>query len=216
MTVLAWLLLVAAGLVLVRWVVRRRDALGRTASFPVVSVPTLAVLALLAVVPDVLRWSTERALTRVVVELAGPGASVRCQSAGGAFLDPGVELGYVRVGADGKPEPPALVKLEQCRALRAYLWSDRSSPTDEQVIAVHVLTHEAMHLAGLRNEADTECAAVQRDAATARLLGADPAEASALARRYWAVGYSRLPEEYISAECRPGGALDEGFADGPW
>ncbi len=216
MSVLAWLLLAVTGLVVARWVLRRHDSLGRAVPFPVVSVPTLAVVAVALAVPDVLRWSTERALSRVTAELAGPTASVSCQGPGEAFLDAGAELGYVRFRADGTPEPPALIKLQQCRELRAYLWSDRSSPTDEQVIAVHVLTHEAMHLAGLRNEAEAECAAVQRNAATARLLGADPAEASTLSRRYWEIGYSRMPPQYTSGECRPGGALDEGLADGPW
>ena len=86
----------------------------------------------------------------------------------------------------------------------------------DQVVVVHVLTHEAMHLAGLVAEAAAECAAVQRDAQTARLLGAAPADAAALAAAYWREVYPQLPEGYRSSDCRPGGAMDERRTDAPW
>jgi hypothetical protein len=83
-------------------------------------------------------------------------------------------------------------------------------------VAVHVLTHEAMHLAGLVGEAAAECAAVQRDAHTARLLGAAPADAAALAAAYWHGVYPQMPDSYRSGDCRPGGAMDERRPDAPW
>ena len=98
---------------------------------------------------------------------AGARVAVRCQTVGGAFVDAGPELGYVRWRADGSPEPWTLIKRDQCRDLAAYLRSDKRRPTRDQV-AVHVLTHEAMHLSGRLGEAVAECAAVQRDAHTAR------------------------------------------------
>ena len=60
------------------------------------------------------------------------------------------------------------------------------------------------------------CAAVQRDAHTARLLGARPADAAALAGAYWRNVYPLMPDGYRSGDCRPGGPLDEGLADAPW
>jgi hypothetical protein len=137
--------------------------------------------------------------------------AVRCQSFGGAFVDAGPELGDMRWRADGKPEPWTLIKRDQCRHLAAYARSDKRRPSRDQV-AVHVLTHEAMHLSGRLNEAAAECAAVQRDAHTARLLGA-PDE---LAAAYWRNLYPLMPDGYRSADCRPGGPLDEGLADAPW
>ena len=53
---------------------------------------------------------------------------------------------------------------------------------------MHVLTREAMHLAGRLDEAAAKCAAVQRDARTARLLGAAGADAAGLAAAYWRDG----------------------------
>jgi hypothetical protein len=56
-----------------------------------------------------------------------------------------------------------------------------------------VLAHEAMHMAGLMREDTAECAAVQRDARAARLLGASPADARALALAYWRTVYPAMP-----------------------
>ena len=73
--------------------------------------------------------------------------------------------------------------------------------------SVGTLAHEAYHVAGVTNEATTECFAIQATAYTARQLGADPAEAEILARiRLASMPYLR--KEYRSTECRPGGAPD--------
>ncbi|HJU00417.1 MAG TPA: hypothetical protein VJ966_04325, partial [Actinomycetes bacterium] len=61
-----------------------------------------------------------------------------------------------------------------------------------------------------------ECAAVQRDAHTARLLGAEPRAAAGLAAGYWREVYPLMPGGYRSEQCRPGGSLDERLADAPW
>jgi hypothetical protein len=72
------------------------------------------------------------------------------------------------------------------------------------VIAVHV------------DESAAECAAVQRDARTARLLGAPGDQALALAVSNWRTVYPRMPDGYRSSNCRPGGAMDEHLPDAPW
>ena len=81
---------------------------------------------------------------------------------------------------------------------------------------MHVLDHEAVHLSGRLAEAAAECAAVQRDAHTARLLGAASAEAAGLAASYWRDLYPLMPDGYRSPECRAGGALDERLPDARW
>ena len=202
--------------VAVGWGLRRSDELGRPRPFPWVSVALLLVLAVVGAVPGVLRGHQERRLGRAASVLAGARVAVRCQSLGGAFVDGGPELGYVRWRPDGSPEAWALIKHDQCRHLAAYLRSDRHRPSRDQVIAVHVLTHEAMHLSGRLGEAAAECAAVQRDAETARLLGSPAADAAGLAVSYWRDLYPLMPDGYRSPECRAGGAMDERLADAPW
>jgi hypothetical protein len=197
-----------------RWWLRRSDELGRSRRFPWVSVVLLAALA--AAVPGVARAAQERRLGAAASVLAGAPVAVRCQSLGQAVLDGGPELGYVRWRADGSPEPWALIKRDQCHHLAAYVRSDKRRPSRDQVVAVHVLTHEAMHLSGRLGEAGAECAAVQRDAHTARLLGAEPADAAWLAAGYWREVYPLMPGSYRSEQCRPGGSMDERLADAPW
>ena len=216
---LTWL---AAGLVVgavavgAHWYPRRLDELGRPRRFPWVSVGLLLVLAVAAVTPAVLRARQERRLGGAASVLAGARVGVRCQTLGGAFVDAGPELGYVRWREDGTPEAWTLIKRDQCRHLAAYARSDKRRPSRDQVVAVHVLTHESMHLSGRLDEAAAECAAMQRDAQTARLLGAPADRAAALAVSYWRNLYPLMPDGYRSPECRAGGAMDEGLPDAPW
>ncbi len=200
----------------VLWSRRRVDELGRRRRFPWVSVGLLVVLAVGLAVPGVQRRSEEATLAKVASQLAGRPVDVRCQTLGQSFVDLGSELGWVPWRADGSPESWTLIKRNQCRDLSDYLGSDKSAPTPNQVVAVHVLTHEAMHLAGHINEAEAECAAVQRDALTATLLGATAAHAQALARQYWTTVYPRLAGDYQTSDCKGGGRLDEHLPTPPW
>lgn len=216
LTWLAVALLAGAAVAATGWGLRRTDGLGRPRRFPWVTVTLLLAMGMGAAVPGMVRASQERRLGGAASVLAEARVAVRCQSFGGSFVDAGPELGYVRWRPDGSPEPWTLIKRDQCRHLAAYARSDKRRPTRDQVVAVHVLTHEAMHLSGRLDEAAAECAAVQRDAHTARLLGARPADAAGLAATYWRNIYPLMPDGYRSGDCRPGGPLDEGLADAPW
>jgi hypothetical protein len=215
---LTWLaegLLLAALVAATRWWLRRVDALGRRRPFPVFSVGLLVVLGVGMLVPGVRHHQLEDRLAVVASDLAGYPVVVDCQTAGQEWVDAGAELGYVRYGRDGVPERATLIKHAPCKDLARYLRAGGDLPDDGQVLAVHVLTHEAMHMAGITDEARAECLAVQRDAKTARLLGASPQEAADLARRYWRTFYPRMRDAYVTPECRPGGQLDEVSPDAP-
>lgn len=217
--VLLWMALAtlgAAGTVAGRWVLRPADGLGRTRSFPLVSVAALGVLGGAMLIPVARHHQLEQRLDRVASELVGAPVSVHCQTPSEEFVDAGAELGYVRWGPGGVPEHRTVIKREPCADLRAYAGSDKQAPSLDEVIAVHVLTHEAMHMAGEKSEALTECRAVQRDAWTAQLLGATPDQAMQLARRYFADVYPRMDEGYVSPDCAPGGAMDERLTTSPW
>ena len=216
LTWIAEALLLAALVAATRWLLRREDALGRPRPFPVFSVASLAILGAGLLVPGVRHHQLEDRLAVVASDLAGYRVVVNCQTAGQQFVDAGGELGYVRYGSDGVPERATLIKRAQCTDLSRYLRSHGDHPDDGQVIAVHVLTHEAMHMAGITDEARAECMAIQRDARTARLLGSSTQEAADLARRYWREVYPRMSDSYRSPECRPGGQLDRASPDAPW
>lgn len=211
----AALLVLAAGLTL-RWSLARFDALGRPRPFPVISTSLCLVIGLGSAVPVGLHIRTEHRISAAASTIGGIQASVHCQSAGEATFDLGAELGYVKYGLDGVPEHHALIKWQSCRELADWIGSDHRHPSRAEVIAVHVLTHETMHMAGSTDEAVTECRAMQRDAAMARRLGADRSAADALAARYWREVYPEMPDNYRTGDCVPGGKLDEHLPDPPW
>ena len=77
-----------------------------------------------------------------------------------------------------------------------------------KLVAVHVIAHETMHLAGLVDEASADCLALQVDAFVAMRLGAGPTFARSLAGEYWRLYYPEQDTRYRSSDCRDGGALD--------
>jgi hypothetical protein len=199
-----------------RWARARVDSIGRARAFPVISVSLCVLGGVGAAVPVARHAVLEHRLTSVATQLTGTDVTVHCQTAGEATIDLGTELGYVKFGSDGVPEHRTVIKWKPCRELRGGLGPDPAAVSRDRLIAVHVLTHESMHMAGTTDEAVTECRAMQRDARTARLLGADPATARALAERYWREVYPAMPDAYRTGDCVPGGALDEHLPDPPW
>ena len=78
----------------------------------------------------------------------------------------------------------------------------------QKLLAVHVLSHETMHLAGVVDEAEADCLAAQSDAFVAMALGASPRFARAMAREYWTLYYPSQEPRYRTPSCRDGGKLD--------
>ncbi|MGD9954971.1 MAG: PrgI family protein [Candidatus Nanopelagicales bacterium] len=197
-----------AGWLLVRGILNRR-------------VPWIG-LALIAVPLLLLGWSerqwisAEHTYSAIARALAPGTEGVHCQRLGETFTYAGAELGHVDWDEDGRPLGAALISYETCGRLAAYADGDKDTPPLEQVIAVHVLTHESMHLAGRLVESDADCAAMQRDAWTAQQLGATAAQGQRLAQTYWREVYPRMPDAYTDRACAAGEALDESPGDGVW
>ena len=152
----------------------------------------------------------------VASEIAGRDVRVECQRFTGALLDPTAEAGYVQFNADGSPTDTGRLERDACRDLRKYFHDDKTSPTLQHVIAVQVLAHESYHLAGIRDESKTECAAIQRIDEVAVQLGASPDQGRAMAERYYAEIYPRMPTAYRNSECKERGELDASPDDDEW
>jgi hypothetical protein len=195
-----------AGAAVVHWWARPRTSIGTRRRFPVITVSLLLVLTAVVAWPVLRRHQLERRLSGVASELAGRQVTVRCTSGIEESTKPGAELGSVAFSADGRPANQAVLADGICSDLQARRWG----------LASHVLAHEVAHLTGLLDEGRAECHAVQIDVRTAVLLGASPTQAQAAARAYYRDSYPQLPDDYGSAECRSGGALDEHLADPPW
>jgi hypothetical protein len=212
----AWCLPGIAVAVVIRWMAHRTDPLGRRRPFPAISFALCLLLGAGAAVPVLRHHLLERRLSAAASTLTPFPVRIRCQTASGTLLDAHGDLGHVRADADGIPEHEALVKYDPCGDVASWLGSGSGAATPDQVVAVHVLTHETMHMLGETDEAKTECLAVQRDQAMARALGASPQAAAALARRYWTVVYPRMPDDYRSSQCGPGEEWDERRSGAPW
>jgi hypothetical protein len=166
------------------------------------------------------QWvSAEKTFSAVArsVEPVSPG--VHCQRLGESFTYGGGELGHVDFDEDGIPRGPAWISYGTCQDLAAYWRSDhknKTSPPLEQVIAVHVLSHESYHLVGISSESVAECDAMQRDARTAQQLGATPEQGRLLALIYWTKVYPDMAPDYTTRDCVAGGKLDKTPADKVW
>src|SRR5262249_25715547 len=73
--------------------------------------------------------------------------------------------------------------------------------------ALATLAHEAEHAAGLADEADTECYAIQKVPTVARLLGLTRRQGRIFAEAVWEL-YPQEPPGYHTPACRNGGRLD--------
>ena len=72
-------------------------------------------------------------------------------------------------------------------------------------LGVVVLTHEAVHLSGVSDEALTECRAVERSPRVAMALGATAQTAAYIQDWQFSVADDRLPDRYQTpGGCRRG------------
>lgn len=148
--------------------------------------------------------TTESRLAAVASEIAGRNVEVRCPSALEELVDISPNAGSVDFGADGQPADHMQLNAETCSAL-----TNVANGVDGRVSkALHVLTHEAWHLAGIRDEAKADCYALQRVELAALRLGAAPTDAEALAHRAYVDRQETAPADYRTYECRNDGALD--------
>jgi hypothetical protein len=189
-------------LVLRRVVVLRRDwhtTRGFATAMLVVCVAALVTASAFEVKHQ---WVQARA-TAVVVHVSGSaGAVADCQRFTPELVDLSATSGFVFSDSQNV----AHLRRTVCNDLFAWLLSSKRAPTDGQV--------RAMHVRGEFDEARAECFAMQRDADAAQLLGATPAQAAALAQRYYRDVYPRMPEPYVSAECAADQAYDLTPGDG--
>lgn len=175
-------------------------------------------LAVACAWPPLSTWRLERRLSAVSTRLAeGRQARVHCNTIIDTMFSPmQLHSGYAEFGT-GRIH----YQKPWCSVVRRYLRDpERAGP--RELSALNLITHEAMHVRGERNEAIAECQSVRRNYRTARLLGVpDP-----VARRNALDFYEQLYRQrgsiggiqaaYFSSDCAPGKALDEKLDDSTW
>jgi hypothetical protein len=148
----------------------------------------------------------ERQLASIAGEIAHRKVSIHCQGRVGELVDIDGEYGSVRFEADGRPSGGARLDRAVCVSLGRLARGERVD-VRKGSLAVEALAHESYHLAGVQDEAATQCYALQamRFVALRLDVAAEVGDAyvrAALER------YPTLPDSYRSVECREGGALD--------
>lgn len=162
----------------------------------------------------------EERLAKIAGVIAGRDVGIACPGTLATLTEVSAHDGSVAFTPDGRPTDEAELSSRTCSRLRAFLSGEIadldclasdatcSKAVEDAAVAVNVLSHEAWHLAGERNESVAQCYALQSNEETAFRLGATPAEARAIAdfivRRVQPV----LPPEYKTTECRDDGPLD--------
>jgi hypothetical protein len=186
----------------------------------------LACLAALAVAgfyfgPHRSLEADEAELASIATVIAGRDVAISCPGTLATLTEVSAQDGSVVFTPDGKPANEAKLSGETCRTLRRFLHGGVAglsclakpggacpAEVEEAAIAVNVLSHEAWHLAGVRDEAATQCYALQTNAGTAARLGASREDAGAIAAYIVREVQPVLPADYRSSECYEGGPLD--------
>jgi len=147
-------------------------------------------------------WQHNEVLYAQAIEpITGPGKVVHCQRLIATWAFAGAESAHVAYNANGTPGNEAWLTYNTCRDLGRWMSSDKIEPTLAEVTAVHILTHEAEHLAGIRSEANAECAAMNSDQMVAERLGATPGQARQLQLTYAFRVYPHLSNDYKNPNC---------------
>ena len=190
----------------------------------------LAVLIGLYLGPYRDRAQAERdALAEVATWIAGRPVSVHCPGTLERLTEVSPHDGSVAFSAEGRPADYTDLSGATCSHLARFderaagdgfdcLVENARCPREieQSAVAVNVLTHESYHLAGHQSESAVQCYAMQRNGEAARLLGATPEQADAVARFVWEHIYPALPQDYRSSDCRDGGPYDLRPASSVW
>ncbi len=153
------------------------------------------------------RARAERVFTGVAEQIAGRPVLVRCDD-GYTYTGPGSDA----AGVAFPRRALAYLQPQICRTLYRIRFDGEFGARDDAAFAITVLAHEATHLRGIRNEAETECFALQEGVRVAERLGVKPGAASTLMRSQLDRDLSddsvaRL-DYRLPAACHDGGALD--------
>lgn len=201
-----WLLLVAVALVV--WLVRQTVVMGLgLALSATITVVAAGLLSWAAVAEVAWQWH-ERVYTAAIAPVTSGDSRVRCQRMIETMIDLDGNAGHVDGNADGSLGRVAHLDRDMCTRL-SHLPDRAADASLSTVQALHVLAHEAEHVAGVRSESAADCYAIQHTAAVAVGLGISAAEGQAYAHRYLVEAYPHMPDNYRSTSgCRAGGELD--------
>lgn len=156
---------------------------------------------------DDARARTERIVTAEAARIAGRAVVVECDRAY-AFTGAASDA----LGVAFPRRALAFLHPAICRALHDLAVAGDTSERERTAEAIVVLAHEAVHLAGVRDEGVTECRALQEGVELGRRLGLPADRARRLMRSRYAAALAErsvVRVEYaLPRGCENGGAYD--------
>lgn len=157
------------------------------------------------------RADLEQKAAAATSALVGHPVKVSCPGIIASVLMYQSNAGRVEFDADGSLPDETKLTAEVCAGLQrlvsegssldlACLDNDSCSPEDRRVgLGVTVLSHEAGHLSGIIDEAQTECFGQHNSTTLAQALGASPATATQIAEWQTIFAADMLPARYRGA-----------------
>jgi hypothetical protein len=153
------------------------------------------------------RARAEARFTAEATRIAGKPVRVVCDT-GYAFTGTGSDA----AGVAFIPRGLAYLEPTVCRSLYRIAVEHRLGARDDAAFAITVLAHEATHLRGIGNEAETECYALQEGVALGERLGLSAGTARALMQAQLDRDLSDATVQRLDYRlppgCRNGGSLD--------
>lgn len=145
------------------------------------------------------KWvSVQNEATSLTKQVSGnPEGHVVCQRFTTAFMDAQVStLGFVAYSEGNKSN----VKYAQCKKWGEFLEANKKQLTDEHLLAVGVVIHEAYHVGGEFNEAVTQCLTMKKMPEVLKQYGVSDDYATIYADKYREMS-QRMPPEYLNGTC---------------
>jgi len=204
--VLTFVVAILAVMSLVAWyrvMTRIEEADGRT--FRLVATAVLSLVTITAGYFELAHHQRQQLATEALGVLSNvDGVNANCERFSEELFNLSQYQGYVYY--DGSNV--AHLRRTVCHDLWDYAHGGQAHPTRGQIVAVHIVAHETMHINDIRSESVAECRAVQLNHLVAEALGATLEEARELQRRYYVDYYPNQRSDYVSGACTEGGELD--------
>lgn len=153
------------------------------------------------------RKENENRLALVASAVADREVDVSCPGFWTRLVEITPNAGWVDFDEHGVPDDRTRLSAATCSSLEG-VWKGDAPAGHDAMWALVTLAHESWHLRGVKNEAQTQCYAIQSVYAVARGLGVPERGARLVAARAALDDALKPPGDYKSRECRPGGAFD--------
>jgi hypothetical protein len=140
--------------------------------------------------------------SEVVKAVSGnPNGTLECQRKLPSFF----EMDSASIAGKVSSLDPNTAHLKNGQCNEIFTWMQSGSPdsvTGKQIVALHVLSHESVHVSGQFSESIAECTALQRDPIAVSSLGGSDEVAQLVQSQYFEQVFPNLPDSYKLKECK--------------